>query len=668
MGVRTLATALLVFALVAASCSSSDGVDEAAGPQATQPITESADGGRMAVDEPGLQVEVGSASALDADGITTERIESAEGPDSNNDGIVIGDVYRIEAPAPLADALAIRMPVQDGVEAADQSIAYFDDALDAWVAVETRRADAWLSAETDHLSDWTVVDLVALAAWWTARLAGLRADPPTCAGAAPEWVTSVAVDTSPNAELLVCETSDEQGRLRLKVVNNRAVPTWLLLSHATAEPARTSNNADLATVVAQIAQALGRSESAEVGAAAQVVLIPGLGSTELTFDQDGLVGAATDDQSEAVLIGNSRRGLPVIAGYLALELLAILGGDSALAVTVGLYDCANQADQWDDLDWSQGAYPIIEYIRSYVECVGAAVATALAGVDDPRADSLDALRRLGTFLKWFEGAKLAAALADVSIDSLDGSGDNIRVTVDYCGSRPTLDVIGARTWQTDVLGPVTSVGGRYTGGGGFFELLPETFLVADLNGDCQQDIVVVSRENGGGSGTFYRLRVLVADRGRFDEVNVIPLGDRIIVESVRHDGGGVRLDLVVQAPGAGLAGPELETSPWLTYADLLQASTLPDVLTLPAEEPASEGITHAEIKATFAVEPNIHYVGACDGSVFFEGQRPSGATPFCGIIGASDGETADVTIIDDSGFETAVRFVKVDGAWTFGVN
>ncbi len=669
MGARTLATAVSAIALLVAGCSGSDGVDEVAGPEVTQPASVDDGNVRALVDEPGLRVDVESTSSLGAGSLEIQLERSASDPGEGDGGIVIGDVYGIGSLDPLSETLTLRMPVQEGAEPADQAIAYFDTALGAWVAVETTRSGDWLSAESDHLSEWTIVDLPTLIAWWTARLAGLRADPPMCAGPTPEWVTAINIDTGPNAELRVCAETDDRDRLELKVVNNRAVPTWIVLSHGTSEPPQTSSDAALATVIAQIAEALGRDGSAEIQSAAQVILVPGLGSTDLTFDQETVIGPGSEGEVEATLVGNSRRGVPVVAGYLASELLTILGGDSALAVSVSLYECASQADQWDDLDWGSSSYPIVEYLRSYIDCVGTSATTALAAADNPKSDSLGPLRRLNTFLKWFEAARLVTALADVSIDSLDRAGDDIRVSVDYCGAEPTVADIATRTWETDVMGTVETVDGRFDGSGGFFELLSETFLVADLNDDCQQDIVIVSRENGGGSGVFYRLRILVADRGRFDEVNVIPMGDRIVVESVRHDAGGVRLELVVQAPGAGLAGPEVETAPWLTYAELRQASSLPEELTLPAEESSGGPITHAEIKAGFAaVEPNIHYVGSCDGTIVFDDQTPPGATPFCGTIVANTGDTADITITDDSGFQTALRFARVNGAWTWDLN
>ena len=300
--------------------------------------------------------------------------------------------------------------------------------------------------------------------------------------------------------------------------------------------------------MAELLQIFDQNDSADLRGAGQVVLLPGRGSTELIFDQETVVGNA----DEGMLIGNSRRGAPVVIAYLVLELLTILGGDSALAVTAGIYECGNEISQWGGLDWGLGAFPIREFLRSYLDCVTDSVTTALALASNPNSSSLDALRRLSSFLRFFEAARLVAALADISIDSLSRAADDLRVSAIYCGGQPTLADIWTRTWETDVMGRIQTVDGRFDGSSlGFFELLPETLLTVDLNDDCQRDTVVVSRENGGGSGIFYRLRVLLADRGRFNEVNVIPMGDRIEVESIRHDGGGVRLDLLVQAPGAG---------------------------------------------------------------------------------------------------------------------
>ena len=85
--------------------------------------------------------------------------------------------------------------------------------------------------------------------------------------------------------------------------------------------------------------------------------------------------------------------------------------------------------------------------------------------------------------------------------------------------------------------------------------------------------------------------------------------------------------------------------------------------------PPDGGLTHAEIRETFAAtEPNIHYVGSCDGSVRFEGEGQPGSTPFCGIIlDEAQGEVI-VSIIDDGGFESQLRFERIDGVWTWELN
>ena len=131
------------------------------------------------VDEPGLRIDVEAPSDLLADDlpIEVERRPAVADPQGND--FVVGDIYLIEAPQGSPGSLTIRMPISAGVDPEQQAIAYFDEALEAWVATETTLEDGWLSAESSHLSEWSIVDLPALIAWWiceTLRSTGRTAD------------------------------------------------------------------------------------------------------------------------------------------------------------------------------------------------------------------------------------------------------------------------------------------------------------------------------------------------------------------------------------------------------------------------------------------------------------------------------------------------------------
>ncbi|HEX9494930.1 MAG TPA: hypothetical protein VGA38_04140 [Candidatus Limnocylindria bacterium] len=74
--------------------------------------------------------------------------------------------------------------------------------------------------------------------------------------------------------------------------------------------------------------------------------------------------------------------------------------------------------------------------------------------------------------------------------------------------------------------------------------------VGELNADGRPDAAAILVSSGGGSGTFYYLAaVLGAAIGKGDSTNAIQLGDRIVVDSVRIEGGKIAVDIVDRRPG-----------------------------------------------------------------------------------------------------------------------
>jgi hypothetical protein len=80
----------------------------------------------------------------------------------------------------------------------------------------------------------------------------------------------------------------------------------------------------------------------------------------------------------------------------------------------------------------------------------------------------------------------------------------------------------------------------------------------DLNGDHQEDAVVVLAINSGGSGTFIYLVPVINQSGQFQAAAGTLLGDRVAVHSMGIQDGVIRLNLLTHAPEDPLCCPSLE--------------------------------------------------------------------------------------------------------------
>jgi len=82
----------------------------------------------------------------------------------------------------------------------------------------------------------------------------------------------------------------------------------------------------------------------------------------------------------------------------------------------------------------------------------------------------------------------------------------------------------------------------------------------DLDGDGRADTIVVLSQQSGGSGTFYYVAALLNGATGVTALPGVLLGDRIVVNSARVDGGSVIVDLLDRAPGQPLtASPTVAT-------------------------------------------------------------------------------------------------------------
>lgn len=83
-------------------------------------------------------------------------------------------------------------------------------------------------------------------------------------------------------------------------------------------------------------------------------------------------------------------------------------------------------------------------------------------------------------------------------------------------------------------------------------------VFGDIDGDGVEDAVFVSWENGGGSGFFYSLNVVVNRNGVPEKVATVGLGDRSIIKSVKIDSGKILVDYIGHGEGDSMVEPTEE--------------------------------------------------------------------------------------------------------------
>jgi len=91
---------------------------------------------------------------------------------------------------------------------------------------------------------------------------------------------------------------------------------------------------------------------------------------------------------------------------------------------------------------------------------------------------------------------------------------------------------------------------------------------ADLDGDGDQDAVVILATEQGGSGTFYYVAVAELDRGAYTGSGGALLGDRIVPQRVTFADGVVTVDYAERRPGEPMsAPPSVTASKHFVYRD-----------------------------------------------------------------------------------------------------
>ncbi len=130
--------------------------------------------------------------------------------------------------------------------------------------------------------------------------------------------------------------------------------------------------------------------------------------------------------------------------------------------------------------------------------------------------------------------------------------------------------------------------------------LTDFVAFGDLNSDGVDDAVAILTESGGGSGTFYRLVVIVNQNDKPTPVADFPLGDRVKINSVAIQAGTIAVNMVTHAPTDPSCCPTLP---------VIRAFRLQSALA-----PVIEGTYKAQLPAADAAGRNMTLVLNADKS------------------------------------------------------
>jgi len=125
----------------------------------------------------------------------------------------------------------------------------------------------------------------------------------------------------------------------------------------------------------------------------------------------------------------------------------------------------------------------------------------------------------------------------------------------------TLDMLRNGTYYAPFYQrTVTLTDGRYTEGSGAASYtvgMQDTYALGDLNGDGLDDAALLLYENGGGSGVFESLVIVLNAGGTPKQAGQAELGDRVQVNAVTIASAAATLDMVVQGPNDPLCCPSV---------------------------------------------------------------------------------------------------------------
>ena len=173
---------------------------------------------------------------------------------------------------------------------------------------------------------------------------------------------------------------------------------------------------------------------------------------------------------------------------------------------------------------------------------------------------------------------LSACIAPIQPAPAD-SGE--QMTDAPASSELTVEQLGNATYSGIYDEPVTLTDGLYEGepfveGGAArptVQLIEDTILYGDLNGDGVDDAAMMLVENSGGSGVFNYIGAQINQDGQPVDAGTVLLGDRTQIQSGVIEDGQIVIDMVTQGPQDAMCCPTLKLR--TSYA--VQDGTLAEV-------------------------------------------------------------------------------------------
>ncbi len=351
------------------------------------------------------QVEVTALTGSPVD--ASVSVASVDGLRGDRSVEVVGAIYDVSVSDGVSGPFRLTLPAVTD-DPSSELISTWDTQLGMWLPVETIVDGDDLVAEVEHLSLWGSV-----ASWVQYRvglLTGNRAREPEC-GRPPEWASEIVTVEDLNAELLACIEADNQGRLVVKVVNNRDYPVFVDFNTRWVGTPSTTVPTEIWTAFLQYTESQFGNTS---------LYLTGGTEAQVTFEQP--------TQAGTILTGYARRDIGSVLAYSVFELIGIVGADVPVGggKTLGIEAIQCYVDVVDSsAGLVQGAVAgssdeLVEAIGGLVSCIDGAVEQGLDQALPATAVSskLAAAKR---YLLAFQAAKYANTVADLLINDRAGS-------------------------------------------------------------------------------------------------------------------------------------------------------------------------------------------------------------------------------------------------------
>ncbi|MGH7965407.1 MAG: hypothetical protein ACRERD_26955 [Candidatus Binatia bacterium] len=129
-------------------------------------------------------------------------------------------------------------------------------------------------------------------------------------------------------------------------------------------------------------------------------------------------------------------------------------------------------------------------------------------------------------------------------------------------------------------------------------LLDDSIALGDLNADGLKDAAIVIYYDGGGSGLFFELHLLVSENARFKDTIAHSLGDRVLVHSISIKSGKVFVDLTTHGPNDPLCCPTVRVTKAYRFGEGGSFSNPPGSISSPTT--SSRGV---DLFEKFGIDP-----------------------------------------------------------------